>query len=741
VTISFRTHWPQELLEGAVSTSFGLDFSISLSAPEYLDPRVIAFRGVEALNELYDFHVLLSVELTGAALPITTLLGVRVTMVLPQPVEPRLVHGVIARADLVEQSGVRAAYSIHVVPAVWVLQKTKNSRVYQDMTVEQIVDEVLTRHEIPHLFRIAGTYPEREYCLQYQESDLAFVRRLLAEEGFVLSFDHSAAVAAVDETGLTPPAECLVVSDNRAMYTPISGVPTLLYRPEARSAMTGTTEDIHRFSSGARIEPNLETLRDFEFELASAVAGRANPSVGESVERTVVFGGTKTNVQKGDQAPEVDDLEIFDHEVEEPLRRGTKQLARVRLEQLRAGARMYVGSSFVRRLTPGRTFVLLDHPDQDPTQAIAITRVEHRGHDLGTGNHEYTNEFEGVPVSVLFRPPAPPPRLAQVIESAIVVGPAGQEIETDGYGRVRVQFHWDRLGQNDETSSCWLRVMQAWSGPNYGFQFIPRVGTEVLVSFLGGNPDHPVIIGCMPSTYDRLPHLLPQDQTRSAIRTRTTPAVTGGYNEIQFDDKAGKELFAIRAERDFEQRVLNDERVTIDNNQEHVVGTNRSADVGMNDTLVVGAHSERTVRGSAFDTILGASVTTVGENRTEQVGHNQTLSIGRASHVHIAGPSTIVVGEDVETECLQSVFGEHRLSGSKLLELRSATKIRLTVGSTLIELTPEGIHIEADKIETFVKNTSTTNADTVRVADSCTGAPTRYQWSPPWRWPHLVICR
>lgn len=716
MTTENRRIWSKELRDGAVGTAFGLDFPISLSSPEYVDPRVCAFHGVEALGELYEFRVLLSVAAIGAAPPLTTLLGVRVTLTLPQPGEPRFVHGIVSQAELLDHTKTRLIYAIAVAPAMWILGKTKNSRVYQDMTVQEIASEVLTRHGIPHAFRLRGTYPKRENCLQYRESDLAFVLRLIAEEGYVLAFEHGRSTVVVDASGVERPAERAVIGDHQAMYAPISGIPALRYRPEARAALIGTSEDVHDFTVGARIEPNLETLRDFEFELASSIGGQANPSVTDTVERTVVLGGAKTTVRRAPQAPEVELLEVYDHDVEEPLRRGTPELAKVRLEQLRRGAEHYVGASFVRRLTPGRTFTLGDHAEHDSTEDIVVTRVEHRGHDLGPTNSAYENGFEGVPASVLFRPPAPPQRLVQVVESAIVVGPQGQEIETDGYGRVRVQFHWDRRGQNDDASSCWLRVMQAWSGPSYGFQFVPRVGTEVLVSFLGGNPDHPVIIGCMPSTHDRLPHLLPENKTRSAIRTRTTPAVTGGYNEIQFDDNAGQELFALRAERDLEERVLNDKRVTVNRQDELVVGASRSADVGTTDTLVVGSHADRTVRGSAFDRIAGSSVSTVGANRTEVVAENHSLSIGASSTVHIAGPSTIVVGEDAETECLQSVFGEHRLSGSKLLELRSATKIRLTVGSTLLELTPEGIHIEADKIDTFVKGTSTTNADTVRVA-------------------------
>lgn len=715
----FRTHWDVPVLEGAVGgQAYGRDFTITLpKAPWFVDPRVVAFRGTEALNELYTFHILTSVERTAVEPDIAALLGTRVLMTLPEPPEPHLVHGIIASADLVTSSYDRAVYSLEVVPALWLLGKTKNSRVYQEMTVEEIVDEVLTRHRIPHLFSIAGQYQKREYCLQYAESDLAFVERLLREEGFVTLFDHLPHLEAASRLGFEEATECWVIGDNRAMYSPVTGSPLLVYKPEGRSAIAGGVDDVHRFSPHASIEVNLETLRDFEFELATAVAGLQNPSGPTTQPTAIVLGGTKTTVLKFDQPSDIETLEVYDHDVEEPRRRGVHQLAKVRLEQQRRGAKSFAGSAYVRRLLPGRTFRLLDHPFHDAKDEVVLTRVEHRGHDLGgTKEPRYVNDFDAVPSSVLFRAPAPARRLVQVVESAVVVGPAGQEIETDGYGRVRVQFHWDRLQKNDESSSCWLRVVQAWSGPNYGFQFVPRVGSEVLVSFLGGNPDHPVITGCLPSTFDTLPHLLPQDKTRSAIRSRTTPAVTGGYNEIMFDDAAGNEVFAMRAERDLEENILNDKRVSVGNRFELEIGADRHIKVGGAETLKISAHAQRSVGGNSVDIVVGGSIASIGGDLSARIDGNHTLSVGHSSTVKVAGPQTTIIGEGEETEALTSVFGEHRLSGSKLLELRSSTKIRFAVGTSLVEIHPDHIHIEADRIETFVKGEQVTNADVVRIA-------------------------
>lgn len=405
---------------------------------------------------------------------------------------------------------------------------------------------------------------------------------------------------------------------------------------------------------------------------------------------------------------------MYDHRAEERPPRQDQRRPATRLEQLRRHTEVFSGESRCRCLLPGRRFTVLDYPHAAPPE-LTLTRVVHSSHVTGDGQPLYENEFDAVRSDVLWRPPAPPRRFVQAVETATVVGPSGQDVETELHGRVHIQFHWDREGNNDEQSSCWIRVTQPWSGPTYGFQFVPRIGSEVLVAFVGGDPDHPVVIGSLPNTANRLPHLLPQDSSRSAIRSFSMPP-TGGYNEILFNDQAGGEVFSLRAERDHAIVVLNDHRLDVGHDAVTTVAQRRAARVGADDDLTVTGSVGRSIAGALVDTVGGARTEAVGGAATLAVGGAWTVTVGGGAEHTVMGSLRTVVGAKEPADALTAVNGEYRVAASRLLELHSADKIRFIVGETVVELTPAGITIQADKIDVSVKDALSTKAKSIALA-------------------------
>jgi type VI secretion system VgrG family protein len=510
-----RNTWMRRFTEGSTSMAgIGRDFELRLGSLADEELKVAGFFGSEALNELYSFEVIFGLgAIEGAAL--LSQLGQDVHLRMPFPSGMRHVLGIAAAVEIVEARPDSLVARVEIVPRLWRLGHTKNSRVYQNMTTEKIVDEVLARHRVPHRFTFKHQYPEREYCLQYDESDLAFVLRLLAEEGFSFTFEHWDETEA-KKAGEKRPTECMMISDDTALYTTIQkSPPILVYQPDANHSMWAL-EPIVRLVQRAAMGTNMVTLRDYDFERASPTPQGQHASPGTSTAAPYIQNGSFTTVARIEAPENPVDLEYYDHRAEEGPERKDNRRAFARLGALALHTDIFHGRSWTRRLSPGKSFRLHDYTLAEEATELTVTRIQHESHPgSGGGRAEYVNEFEAVKRTILVRPPAPPRRFVQTVETATVVGTQGQDVETDVHGRIKIQFHWDRQGKNDEHSSCWVRVTQPWSGATYGFQFVPRIGSEVLVAFLSGDPDHPVVVGSLPNTANRLPQLLPQNSSRS----------------------------------------------------------------------------------------------------------------------------------------------------------------------------------------------------------------------------------
>ncbi len=584
------------------------EISVGPYASGELDVR--SFKGREEVSRPFSFEVVVATTVDAEALE-DELLGAvaRFTINLPDH-GVRVIEGVVtelrAREDLLPH--VRHQCRLRIEPRLSLAALRRDTRIFQNLTVTEIIDAVLREHHVECEWRLDARYPARTYCVQYEESDLAFVQRLLAEEGIFYVF------APPSDDG----RERIVCLDVAEGYEAIEGDPTLIY--QEAEGMVGGSEHVHRFKLERRVRSGSVALHDFDFE---------RPSLDLSAKDRLEAPAKRVDERA---------LEVYEHHGEHHDPDVRRTLVRGMLGGLRADATLATGRSGCRRLAPGKTFTLVEHEVARLNQRYAVTALTHEGHCGEAAEREergskelalrptYENRFECVPAEVAYRPARGERRRAQVVETATVVGPAGEEIYVDPLGRIKVQFHWDRHGKNDESSSCWIRVAQAWAGAGWGFQFIPRIGMEVLVTFLGGDLDRPMVTGCVFNGEHPLPYALPGQKTRSGIRTSSTPG-NDGSNELRFDDAKGREQVYVHAERDYDQVVENNRSDVTHGHETRVVDKNRSRTVRGHETVAIGHSQKVSVDGDHVRTVKGNEVVTVHRNLVMHILGHQVIHI------------------------------------------------------------------------------------------------------------------
>jgi uncharacterized protein involved in type VI secretion and phage assembly len=432
-------------------------------------------------------------------------------------------------------------------------------------------------------------------------------------------------------------------------------------------------------------------------------------------------GAARAFVQDLVEAPtgalDPDGIEQYDHHGEFEGARVDEPTARTHLEQHRRKLWIGVGDSLAARLVPGRRFALRHAPISGHDGQYTVLRVDHEGHDpsrrygAATDSPEevYRNTFQCVPAGTAFRPRRPPRRLQQVTETAIVTGPAGQEIHTDPHGRIKVQFHWDREGESDEHSSCWIRVVQPWAGAGWGFQFIPRVGMEVVVVFLGGDTDRPVVVGSVPNAEHPPPFPLPRSKSKSGIRTESTRG-GGGHNELSFEDRKGFEQVHLRAEKDLD--------VEVRHNETRRVGANQSSHVAQSQYTVIDQSRIASIGGDDTEVVTGSATRTVGRDAGERVTHDLHARVGgRALHevmgnhdvrtaqdhtLRVEGNLTTIVGHaSAPRSSVHHTFGAAEISSEDRLDLVSQKGIHLRVGASSVHILPDRVEIQSPNISLF----------------------------------------
>jgi len=561
-----------------------------------------------------------SLSLVGTVLDLKpeTMLGHPLAIELESGDPQRWLHGIVSEFRLIKVEAHRAYYAAELRPWSWLLGLTVDCRIFQNLSAVEIVEEIFGKYpEARFEKRLAGSYGPRDYCVQYDETDLAFVQRLLEHEGIFYFFEYA-------EDGHT-----LVLTDDLAKLKPAPGYASVPFHLEADPARRDRD-----FLSDWVVTSSMRTKTfahtDYDFEkpgLSLMAQSEAEPLSNAFAGEHYRQPGAHLEVDRGDK------------------------IAALRREELQAPHVRIAAGGTVRGLFAGCKFALKEHPREDQNADYLVLRADYRfqdpeyqSGDTGMGGDTFRVALVVAPLALPYRPPRQTPRpVMRGPQTATVVGPAGEEIFTDKYARVKVQFHWDRLGKRDENTTCFIRVSQTWAGAGWGFIQIPRIGQEVIVDFIEGDPDRPIITGRVYNASQMPPYGLPGSATQAGWKSNSSLG-GGGYNELMFEDKAGSELVNFQAQKDHTLLVKNDrsklvqhdQSDRIDNNAKHSVGVNLDEDVGNNKTTSVGV--DRSVKIGSNDTEV------VGKNRSLTVGVDETIGIGSNSTETIGANHTQTVG-------------------------------------------------------------------------------------------------
>ncbi|MEM1190905.1 MAG: type VI secretion system tip protein TssI/VgrG [Pseudomonadota bacterium] len=569
---------------------------VKIATPLGMDELLFSrMSGREEMGRLFEYEVVMYSP--NPEINIDDILGQNVTIELSLTGGgSRYFNGFVTRFS--QASSLAEGYSVYeatVSPWLWFLTRTADCRIFQEKSVPDIVKEVFSDNGFSDFEdKLTGTYQPWEYCVQYRETDFNFVSRLLEQEGIYYYFTHANG------------QHKLVLSDGYSSHAPIAGESTLPFHPPGLE-QTIDMEHVSEWNIDREIQPGLYALTDYDFK---------RPKKNLLVNRKIA--------RPHSQA----EGEIFDYPGDYRETGIGEQLALARIEELHTNFEEVSGSTDARAMIHGCLFTLERHPRGDQNREYLITRanyelaIEEYASTGQGGEQVYMCSFGAVESGTTFRADRSTPKpVVQGPQTAVVVGPAGEEIFPDEFGRVKVQFPWDRYGQSDDKSSCWIRVAQSWAGPGWGAQFIPRIGQEVMVEFLEGDPDRPIITGRVYNADNMPPYSLPDNKTQSGVKSRSTKgAAASNFNEIRFEDKLGNEELYVQAEKDYNQLVKND--------RGEVIGNDRSLDVGHDKSEVVGNNKSITVRANHSETIAQSKRVSVGVNHTETIGSNMSITVG-----------------------------------------------------------------------------------------------------------------
>lgn len=608
------------------------------------------FSGEEGVS--MPFHFTLEMLSENAAIDPGAVLRkpIRVTIALPGGGD-RVVHGMVSRFTQLGRRAGLTAYRAEMVPWLWFLSLTNDCRIFQNLSVTEIVEQVFTEAGFTDFkIKVLKALAQRVYCVQYRESTLAFVSRLLEEEGVFYFFEH------------TDSNHTLVLTDHGGQVDPCPGASKLRMTASDSWAMADepvvTALEVEHAAITGKV-----TLSSFDYEhpsrrLLATVAGQ------EPNEAYDYFGGY---TEKPDG----------------------ERYARLRLEQKESQQQTITGESNCASLTSGHTFELTEHPSKKANQTYHVLRVRHA---VAVPNYvtdgrdavEYSNAFEAIPHSVQYRPPLQTPRpVVHGTQTAIVTGKSGEEIWVDKLGRVKVHFHWDRTGKSDENSSCWVRVSSAWAGKGYGNFSAPRIGQEVIVDFLEGDPDQPIIVGRVYNG-EQTPPCDPGGKggVISGLRSKTHKG--SGFNEMSMDDTTGKEKITIHAQYDMSTTVGHDDSQTVTNDR--TIG-------------VTGTHTE---------TIKKDTSITVSEG-------NYTFTVAKGTGTYKVEKKVTETFNDAQETTVKGDITIKSTTGKILID--AANEIKLHTGDSTITMKKDGsISIHGKKIEIIGDDEIKASANKVSVS-------------------------
>jgi len=610
-------------------------FTLSLEGVEH-DFKVLEFRGREAISQPYRFDLELVSERPD--LDLESLMH-RPAFLAFAP-DGSGVHGLVHQAAQGESGKRLTRYRLTLVPQLAYLAHRTNQRIFQHLTVPQIVAQVLEEHGIQadaYRFGLGPVvYPPREYCVQYDETDLHFIQRLCEEEGIHYHFQHGAS------------GHVLVFGDDQTVFPRLAAT---AYQQD--SGLVADQPVIKRFGLRLETRTSRVTRRDYDFEKP----------------RLTMEAAFHSELQP--------DLEDYDYPGRFTERARGKHLSQRALERHRHDYELAEGESDQPKLVSGHFLPLTEHPRSDWNQLWLLTEVLHEGKqpqvleesvtshvDSGDGFVQgYRNRFSATPWAIPFRPALrhPKPKVLGS-QTAVVTGPAGEEIHCDEYGRVRVQFHWDREGQADDKTSCWLRVSSSWAGDRYGGIAIPRVGMEVLVTFLEGDPDQPLVTGCLYHKEHQVPYDLPANKTRTLFKTLSSPGGRG-YNELRIEDRKGAEQIYLHAQRDWDENIEHDQKIR------------------------VGHERHDTVEANSYSEFRAEEHRTTHADRKTEIRANDHLTVGNSQHLKIGTGQFIEAGNEI-----------HYYAGSKVV-IDAGMELTASGGGSFLKLDPSGVTLSGATIK------------------------------------------
>lgn len=629
----------------------------------------------------------------------------------------RYFNGWINRFSHVGFDGADALYKATLVPWLWFLSRTADCRIFQEQTVPDIVKSIFREHGFTDFEeRLSGSYRQWVYCVQYRETDLSFVSRLLEHEGIYYFFEQKDG------------KHNLILADSYSAHSTIAGYEEVPYYPPDADSLR-ERDHIDTWSIEQQVRPGAfaNTSFDFTAPRKNLLATRSSPKPHERA-----------------------DYEVFDYPGNYLEAGDSETYARVRLEEAQAGHEIARAHGTARGLAAGALFSLTGHRRDDQNREYLVLSADYRlkSDEFGSfvsnpSDPVFASSLTVMDAQVPYRPARETHKpVVKGPQTAIVVGKSGEEIWTDQYGRVKVQFHWDRYGKQDENSSCWVRVSHPWAGKNWGAVAIPRIGQEVVVSFLEGDPDRPLITGrvyngdCMP------PYGLPGSAVISGLKSNSTKG-GGGYNEYVMDDTKGNELIREHGqydkdstiENDLREHVLHDRFRDVTNNETVEVGNDRLKTVGNNETTAIGVDRTENVGNNETIGIGNNRSETVGANesisvaltRTRNVGVNEMINVGGAQEVTIGGLQAVTVGatravtvgrsqnvtigtslsENVGTDWSESIGNNHSLSVGDNRSSSVGKDDSLQVGKNLSIEAGDSITIKTGKASISMKKDGT----------------------------------
>jgi len=581
--------------------------------------------GTEQLGRMSEFTV--TMESENHFIQIGDVLGkpLDVVLVTADGRNKRYFNGIVTEFSHAGANNHFSVYKASVRPGLWLLSRSANCRIFQDQSVPDIIKAVCGSYGSDvalDLGRLTQRHPPLPYCVQYRETDLDFVCRLMEQSGIYFYFTH------------TSGRHTTVLADSYTTHLAIPGY------DQMKVASSRDKETFASWVVTGLITPSKYDVSDFDFEKAgSSFAGglRATASIpaayGQASYAIYDYPGKYVAVDDGGA------------------------IARARLESEHGSGEEIRAAANARGLYPGGLFSLVEHLRDEANVTYLVTSASYAitGDDYASGERAFSFacNITAIRSAQAFRPRRTVPQpVVQGPQTAMVVGKAGEEIWTDKYGRIKVQFHWDRLGVSDENSSCWVRVAQGWAGKGWGAMAIPRIGMEVVVSFLEGDPDRPLVTGCVYNSDAMPPYALPADQTRSTVKSQSSRGGEG-FNELRFEDKKGAEEVFMHAERDFLRVVKN------------------------NDALKVGF--ETAAKGDQTVDIKNDQTIVIGHDAIETVDNNQTMTIKVDQKLDVGGDQAVNVGKKIVIE--------------------AGTSIELKVGGSSIKIEAGKITIKAPEIE------------------------------------------